>query len=61
MHCHHAPRCKSCFLESGMTRKIQMIEREVGNFIVVSSDGQTILYAQHDHSGSDLMRVENFK
>jgi len=44
-----------------MTRKIQMIEREVGNFIVVSSDGQTILYAQHDHSGSDLMRVENFK
>ena len=46
---------------TGKTRKIQTIEREVGNLLAVSPDGRTILYAQEDQSGSDLMLVDNFR
>jgi len=60
MHWHHAPYCKGCVLEPGETRKIQTIKREFDNLLAVSPDGRTILYAQHDHSGSYLMLVENF-
>ena len=51
-----------CFYEfaTGQIRKVLTIERPVGN-IAVSPDGGTILYAQSDESGSDLMLVENFR
>jgi Tol biopolymer transport system component len=51
-----------CFYEfaTGQIRKVLTIERPVGN-IAVSPDGGTILFAQSDESGSDLMLVENFR
>ena len=55
-------RSDICFYEfaTGQIRKVLTIERPVGN-IAVSPDGGTILYAQSDESGSDLMLVENFR
>jgi len=46
---------------TGNTRKIATVERPVVDSITVSPDGRTILYAQFDEAGSDLMLVENFR
>ena len=44
---------------SGTRRKILTTER--ATFIEASRDGRTILYAQPNEAGSDLMLVENFR
>jgi Tol biopolymer transport system component len=46
---------------TGKIRKIGMIERPVTLGMAVSPDGRTLLYAQVDETGSDLMLVENFR
>jgi hypothetical protein len=47
---------------TGYIKKILTTEREVAPYIgSVSPDGRTILYAQRDEDGSDLMLVENFR
>jgi Tol biopolymer transport system component len=46
---------------TGKISKILTIERNVTYRIAVSPDERTILYAQYDQSGSDLMLVENFR
>ena len=48
---------------TGKTRKIiRFVERRLGGgLLAVSPDGRTILYAQLDEAGSDLMLVENFR
>jgi len=46
---------------TGKIRKILTIERALIQRIAVSPDGRTILYAQLDEAGSDLMLVENFQ
>lgn len=52
-----------CFYEfaTGQTRKIGTTQRPLWSRIVVSPDGQTILYPQSDEFGSVLMLVENFR
>jgi serine/threonine protein kinase/Tol biopolymer transport system component len=52
-----------CFYEFANSKitKILKMERLLTWKIAVSPDGRTILYAQQDESGSDLMLVENFK
>jgi eukaryotic-like serine/threonine-protein kinase len=46
---------------SGKTSKILRMEKGIEGRIAVSPDGNTILYAQVDEAGSDLMLVENFR
>jgi Tol biopolymer transport system component len=48
---------------SGKTKKILETERSLAGAgsVAVSPDGRTILYAQLDEAGSDLMLVENFR
>jgi len=46
---------------SGKTVKILKMEKRIEGRIAVSPDGRTVLYAQIDESGSDLMLVENFR
>jgi hypothetical protein len=46
---------------SSKTRKLLTVERSVTYGLTVSPDGGTILYAQLDEAGSDLMLVENFR
>ena len=46
---------------TGNIKKILTTQREVVLGGAVSPDGRTILYAQHDELGSDLMLVENFR
>jgi eukaryotic-like serine/threonine-protein kinase len=48
-------------LATGKTTSILMLERRVSSGIVPSPDGRTILFAQFDEEGSDLMLVENFR
>ena len=44
------------------TRTVASFERFSGRHdLAVSTDGRTILYAQQDSAGSDLMLVENFR
>ena len=58
-------RSTLCLYEfaSGKTRKILETERPLAyaaNF-AISPNGRTILYAQWDEAGSNLMLVENFR
>jgi TolB protein len=47
---------------TGRTRKILTVIGKLELFgLEISPDGQAILYAQEDESGSDLMLVENFR
>ncbi len=48
-------------LATGEKIKILTIDRNVYYRIAVSPDERTILYAQYDQAGSDLMLVENFR
>src|SRR5262249_21116690 len=41
-------------------RSIATIEKPIFFYLSVSPDGRSILYTQIDHTGSDLMLVENF-
>ena len=47
---------------TGKTRAVVMSDRPIGSLALsVSPDQRSILYTQTDHSGSDLMIVENFR
>jgi hypothetical protein len=48
-------------LATGETIMILAIDRNVGYHIAISPNERTILYAQYDQAGSDLMLVENFR
>jgi dipeptidyl aminopeptidase/acylaminoacyl peptidase len=51
------------FLEfaSGKVTKVAPISKTLAAGLAVSPDGRTILYAQTDQQGSELMLVENFR
>jgi Tol biopolymer transport system component len=48
-------------LSTGKVRKMLKIERGIGENIMVSPDGSTLLYTQLDDATSDLMLVENYR
>jgi hypothetical protein len=56
-------RSEVCLYEfsSGDIQTIATPERPLGWEIAVSPDERTILFAQRDEMGSDLMLVENFR
>jgi serine/threonine protein kinase/Tol biopolymer transport system component len=62
---HDKDRSALCLYEfaSGKTRKILETERPLADvgYVAISPDGRTILYAQWDEGGSNLMLVENFQ
>ena len=47
--------------DSGMIEDVAPLNSTVGMGLAVSPDEQSILYTQADHSGSDLILVDNFK
>jgi hypothetical protein len=46
-------------VSTGEIRQILRVEQAM--YIAISPDNRTLLYTQADHSGSDLMLVENFR
>jgi len=56
----HSDMCLYEFA-TGKTRTIITIEKSISFGIAPSPDGHSILYAQLDEAGSDLMLVENFR
>jgi hypothetical protein len=46
---------------SGGTRTVTAVEKPVSWGLSVSPDGQSVLDAQVDQSGSDLMLMNNFR
>jgi eukaryotic-like serine/threonine-protein kinase len=56
----HSDICRYEF-GTGQTSKVLTIEKPISHYIAASPDGRTILYTQHDQTGTDLMLVENFR
>jgi Tol biopolymer transport system component len=46
---------------TGRTTQIVKVPRELELGLGVSPDGRTLLYSQVDHTGSNLMLIENFR